>query len=1013
MHAGMGGRPPAWVLYLATAGVLAVTSIFVPTDTAQWLSAAGGALCLVAVTEAVTAEGSATSALRHPWSLIGIGILLMTVGETLHALGAGVPSYADAIALASYPPLIAGLVRLTRARFRESTLDTLLVAAIVPAALGAFAWLPLVEAIQRWVPGADRQAFLASVFLAVDALALAIIARLTVFFRGKPVSYQLLLGAFACSLGAHVSRTVAAITGLVPAPLGSQTLMLLCFGLVAGAALHPSMSWAVRAGRARAVSIGTGHLGLLVVAILLGPVIVIWRFLDRGSWVVLAAAGPAVVSLLVVAHLARLISERQRLEFESSHDGLTGLANRGHFQDRLLLAVQTVAAAPGQPGLGVMFLDLDRFKNVNDSLGHDAGDGLLRVVAQRLLAAARDSDLVARISGDEFAVLLPGVDRAAALAAADRVLHAFDAPFVISGHPVLMTPSIGVAMAPEHGSDVETLLRHADAAMYQAKGGGRRTVRMYDGAMGAQAQRRLALASRLHDAIRGDELVLHYQPRLDLRTGAVLGVEALVRWRHPDFGLIGPAAFLEVAEQADLAAPLGEWVLRAACAEAAGWRAAGHGDLVVSVNVSPAQFRTQDVPAAVRSALSAAGLAPSALELELTERVELDPVAAPRARAALRDLVALGVRCSVDDFGTGHSSIGYLADYPVHAIKLDPSLVARTGASDGAPAPIVRAVIVMAHELGLRVVAEGVETAAQRDYLRRHGCDEAQGFLFSRPLPAGQVGELLARREGAAAGASGGTAAMVAVAVSDWDTETLGGQVWALTRPAGTAGSGAAGAQRAGRHGPSGLDGPEEDRPRRGAVVLGLAAASIAVPFFLGLGAGGGLPPTLQTQVDGAIDAVGASGSGPEAKVARRLADEPAVRRSAGARAAGTSGGTRAGTSPAPAGRDVAEVAASQKLAAPSTPAGRRTPSARATTPSSRAGATPGGGAAPAASGGRSTARTGRPTRAPAPGSAKGATASAKPRPSSRPDKTTETGKAGNTTKPDRPATHSATHPTR
>ncbi|HSR24084.1 MAG TPA: EAL domain-containing protein, partial [Candidatus Eisenbacteria bacterium] len=613
-------------------------------------------------------------------------------------------------------------------------------------------------------------------------------------------------------------------------------------GLVAAAALHPSMRWAARAGRARSVTIGTGHVGLLIVAILFGPAIVIWRFSDRGSWVVLAAAGPATVSLLVVAHLSRMISERQRLEFASNHDALTGLVNRSCFQDRVGAALQD-ASLRGE-SLAVMFLDLDRFKTVNDSLGHDAGDEMLKQVAVRLTDCARDSDTVARISVDEFAVLLPAVTTAEQAAEiATRMLEHFAGLFDVAGHDLVMSPSIGVAMAPAHGDDVETLLRHADAAMYQAKAAGRNTMRMYDGSMGAAAQRQLSLESRIRDAIERAELVLHYQPKLDARTGSVVGVEALVRWAHPDMGLSPPAAFMRVVEDSGLIAPLGEWVLRNACAQAARWRAEGHCDLPVSVNVSARQFQLQDVPTVVRDALVAASLPADSLELELTESVGLDP--SGTALRALQEVQRLGVRCSIDDFGTGYSSIGYLKDYPINAIKLDRSFVEDVRA--GEDAPIVRAVIAMAHHLGLRVVAEGVETTAQRDFLRRNGCDELQGFLFSRPLPEDELMAYLADRPETL-----GAPALRVVPDSQepcaaWDEERLGRVVWEQSRARGLVrdAAGLLGAEEAGH-----------DNLRR-TLVITTASAAVALPLFLGLGAGGGLPPDLQSQVDGAVQALG------------------------------------------------------------------------------------------------------------------------------------------------------------
>jgi diguanylate cyclase (GGDEF)-like protein len=845
-RAARDGRRGDWAPFIVITALLAVGSMYVSYGQAQWFSVIGGILAMGALGQAILADRGRLRIVSQPISLILVGVGLVVCSELLHAMGAGFLSYADALALLSYPPLIAGLIKLTQARFRESALDTLLVAAIVPASLGVFAWLPLVEAIHRWVPGGNQHTWTAAVFLTVDVLAVAIVARLAVFFRGKPMAYQLLLGALTCLLGAHISRTAAYLTDMVPAPFGSQSLMLLGFGLIAAASLHPSMRRATRMGRARSVPVGRGHLGLLSLTILLGPAIVIWRYVERGSWVILAAAGPALVSLLVVMHLSRMIRERQRLEFATNHDPLTGLVNRSCFHDRVTLALGRGDGA----GAAVLFLDLDRFKNVNDTLGHDAGDELLRLVADRLGACARASDTVARISGDEFAVLLPGAENAGqATRLAERMLAQFDTPFRVAGRSLFMTPSVGIAMHPDHGTDVDTLLRHADAAMYQAKGAGRHTIRVYDGVMGASAQRQLAVETRMHQAIADGELVLHYQPKLDVRTGDVLGLEALVRWEHPTQGLIPPKAFIRVAEETGLVAPLGGWVLHEACTQMAGWYALGHDELHVSVNVSARQFKLQDVPALVRGVLEDTGLPPEALELELTESVGIDPDGS--VGAALLELQELGVRCSIDDFGTGYSSISYLHEYPVDTIKLDRSFVQDIG--DGQDAPIVRAVIAMAHNLGLRVVAEGVETKAQLKFLRKHGCDGVQGFLFSRPLPALGVPAFLDARAAMTPAGRRRVPTMRVVALATaavaLDEEALGRLLWEESELNATEDLLPFAEEE---------EEEEEENGRRGLMIFSTAAI-LLVPVLLGLGAGGGLPPTIQNRVSDVAGAAGVS----------------------------------------------------------------------------------------------------------------------------------------------------------
>ena len=366
--------------------------------------------------------------------------------------------------------------------------------------------------------------------------------------------------------------------------------------------------------------------------------------------------------------------------------------------------------------------------------------------------------------------------------------------------------------------------------------------------MGASSQRQLAVETRMHQAIADGELVLHYQPKLAVRTGEVLGLEALVRWEHPTQGLIPPKAFIRVAEETGLVAPLGGWVLHEACAQMAGWHALGHDELHVSVNVSARQFKLQDVPALVRGVLKDTGLPPEALELELTESVGIDPDGS--VGAALLELQGLGVRCSIDDFGTGYSSISYLHEYPVDTIKLDRSFVQDIGA--GQDAPIVRAVIAMAHNLGLRVVAEGVETKAQLKFLEKHDCDEVQGFLFSRPLPALAVPAFLdARAAMSPAGrrrvpTMAAVAALAASAVA-MDEEALGRLLWEESE-----------LNASEDLVPFAEDEEEEEKGRRGLMIFSTAAI-LLVPVMLGLGAGGALPPTIQHHVSDVVDAAGVS----------------------------------------------------------------------------------------------------------------------------------------------------------
>jgi len=824
--------------------------VFLPHQVAQWLAAAGGALTVAATAYGLAmawAHRGLAAAVRDPMTFVGAGLAFIVTGEVLHAAGAAFPSRADAISLAAYPILLIGLLRLTRTRVREHPLDTLLVAAIVPTTLGAVGWFPLLEALGRWIPEARGQAWVTVAFLAVDGLAVAIVGRLALLFRGKPVGYQLLLGAFAALLGAHLSRAAASVTGVVPAPFGSQTLLLVGFGLVGAATLHPSSRQTLR-WRARPAPIGPGYLLLMTTAVLVGPALAIWRYAHLGGWAVPAVAAPGVVSLLVVAHLSRMLTERSRLEHASTHDALTGLPNRSFFHDQVALAV---ARADGAAPVAVGFLDLDRFKKVNDSLGHDAGDELLRQVADRLCAATRSEDIVARLAGDEFALLLPGADQEVATQVARRVLDSFAGPFRVSSRSLFTTPSIGLAVHPEHGADPETLLRHADAAMYRAKTVGRNTVQTYDDRLGGRADQELAVETALHSAIDRGELALHYQPKVHTATGAVTGVEALVRWQHPTLGTIPPSAFIRLAEETGLIAALGEWVLTTACRQAAAWRAAGR-HIAVSVNLSARQFQLHHLPDLVGQALQTSGLPGQLLELELTESISLNEQ--ETVTATLETLRGLGVRCSIDDFGTGYSGLGYLNSYPIDTIKLDRSLVA---AIDDGDAPIVRAAIAMAHSLGLKVVAEGVETREQAAFLHTHGCDELQGYLISRPVPAEQLASLLdnthrypavppAQRPPRRLTPQPGASSTV------WTEHALGELLLQQAEADSAAAEGLANSTGGEPRTPGG-------EVKRTLLLTGAATGILTLPMLLGLGAANALPPSAQHAVTTALDQMNAT----------------------------------------------------------------------------------------------------------------------------------------------------------
>jgi diguanylate cyclase len=438
-----------------------------------------------------------------------------------------------------------------------------------------------------------------------------------------------------------------------------------------------------------------------------------------------------------VARLQDEMARRSQLEDElrrqASHDALTGLPNRVLLMDRLDVAIR-LAARHGN-GLTLLFIDLDRFKAVNDRFGHGTGDAMLQRVAERVSSCGRACDTVARLGGDEFVMLLADeIPEPKLIALIARITAAVAEPMDLDGDEV--------SVYPQDGADATTLLKHADAAMYGAKQSGRNSVRRYSPALHTKVGERLEVEAQLRRAIGNHELRLHYQPQLDLQTGLIAGVEALVRWQHPQWGLVMPGRFIGVAEESGLIEPIGRWVLETACAQAVVWQQQGLPPMRMAVNISPVQFGNPDLERQVRDVLHATGLEPRLLELELTESLSMrNPDQTIRT---LERLGSLGVEIAIDDFGTGYSNLSYLRRFPVDRIKLDRSFITDSG-SDA----IVEAVVSMAHKLGLEVVAEGVETLEQRDRLAAFGCDLLQGYWFARPVESQGIEALLLQAQAA------------------------------------------------------------------------------------------------------------------------------------------------------------------------------------------------------------------------------------------------------------------------
>lgn len=439
------------------------------------------------------------------------------------------------------------------------------------------------------------------------------------------------------------------------------------------------------------------------------------------------------------------ISERkiaeERAQFLAYYDALTGLPNRTLLRDRILVALPS--ARRHQEKVALLFLDLDSFKTINDSLGHSIGDLLLKEVAERLKRWTREQDTVARLGGDEFLVLVTAIkDASDAVVVAERIIASMANEFVIQGHFLNVTCSLGISIFPDNGEDVEVLFKNADLAMYNAKEHGRNNFQLFTQEMNLEAVERMTLESSLRLAAGRKELLLVYQPQTDLTTGEIIGCEALVRWRHPELGLVSPNKFIPVAEDSGLIMPIGEWVLKTACAQARQWQDEGLPAMPIAVNVSAVQFRQKGFLRLIKSVLRETGLAPQYLELELTESLLLSN--ADVMLLMMQELKEIGLKLSIDDFGTGYSSLSYLRHLPVYKLKIDRSFV-RDVAIDADDAAITGTIISMAKSLGLKVLAEGVENEEQMSFLRAHHCDEIQGYYFSHPLPADEFADKVRR----------------------------------------------------------------------------------------------------------------------------------------------------------------------------------------------------------------------------------------------------------------------------
>jgi len=449
--------------------------------------------------------------------------------------------------------------------------------------------------------------------------------------------------------------------------------------------------------------------------------------------------GDVLGAVIVFSDVTETRRMAQQMAYQATHDVLTELPNRILLQMQLQGAIERAERSGLR--LVLLFVDLDRFKSINDGLGHTAGDALLKAVGVRLKNSSRKIDMVARFGGDEFIIVLENIHHETlATLIASKVRKALEQPYMIEGRECFITASIGISLYPKDGQDAEALLKNADAAMYQAKESGRNNAQHYSQEMNIHSRKRLLLEHELRRAMERNQLVLHYQPQVDLKTGKVLGVEALLRWQHPHLGLIAPSEFIALAEETGLIIPIGQWVIQTATAQAKAWQSEGLPSLRVAVNLSPRQFMEQRVTGMIADILKHNGLDPCYLELEITENLIMKDL--DNAIATLHVLKSMGVQLAIDDFGTGYSSLSHLKRFPVDRLKIDQSFV-RDITTNPDDAAITLAIIAMAHNMRLKVIAEGVETEEQFNYLKSRSCDEIQGYYFSHPLPADEITSVL------------------------------------------------------------------------------------------------------------------------------------------------------------------------------------------------------------------------------------------------------------------------------
>jgi diguanylate cyclase (GGDEF)-like protein len=744
------GVPPPWTMLLLATPLLTASYLLLPTTGIARVVAYPmfGLIATAAVLIGIR--------WRHParpgaWRLIALGLALLSVGDTTYtllSLGGDVPypSLADIPYLAAYAALVSGIIGLFRGRVAGGDRTAIVDAAVLSAGAGSLFWIAIVRpSLQGSVD--DLAAFVSMIYPAMDLILLTLCIRVMLTGAARTRFFQFLVAGIAVYLVADIVYVLTILQGTYvegqPVDAGWIAGVL----LMGVAALHPSVSVQVAPAEADDARLSRVRLGMLAAAALIAPAILLFSEIQQGDdaavglvieWTLLF--GLVFIRLATtVKELGASLRERRRLQvdlaYQANHDPLTRIANRLLFESRLTAAM---ANAPERTAL--IFMDIDDFKAVNDTLGHPTGDEVLRIIAGRVQRQLRAGDLVARIGGDELAILVEGCDDIEMVrSVAERALSAVRAPISSGGRQLHVNASAGVSLG-HVGANAVDLMRDADIAMYQAKSHGKDQVENFQPAMLGEVVRNYELRTELVEAVETEAFVVHYQPAINLNTGAIIGAEALVRWNHPERGLLFPQQFIPQSEATGAIHPLGRWILREACRTAVSWPTRLDGERpAMSVNLAASQLLQPSMVEVVASVLAETGMPPNKLCLEVTETALVDIVP---ARAALRRLHELGVYLALDDFGTGYSALNYLAELPFDIIKIDRSFIGSIGNGRRVDA-LLQGILALCKSMDLMTIAEGIETESQLAHLRALGCELGQGYFFSRPVPAAAFEGLL------------------------------------------------------------------------------------------------------------------------------------------------------------------------------------------------------------------------------------------------------------------------------